>query len=509
MREIVRSIQGNNTQFATIEWDEKDLYNYEIIMLQSDDNDDLQPFNETIEALYKKWLVGDEISLTVKTHKYQWNLNENFVPNILNQIEKNEYLARKAQRLVQNHFSKINTEAFIAEINTINNNIDKETINEQFTAINEAAKTLDEKIKNAVALTKNISLEQKWAEEGIDTNSYLDLKFKVNAIFEKLKNIRLNAFHINYNIIAPKVEAAYAQSKIDENFSETRKDLIALQKEVLAIALERWQKNELLDRLRNAFDHINTKQDAWRLLEDTKRNEQAETLQKQYDYIVPQAVNSTFSEGFTMLKDLQDLTNKSSLPRERRELFYTTLDTAFNTIKQKADDENNANFDLANKQVELAISSSSNENLFKDARQILITAQNELKEIRIGRKQKDELFGKLRVAFDALNAEQDAYFNQKKKENRFHLEDALLNIKRICSRKKEGIETLYQAKANIEAKASIIKPDKKSDGSVANQFQERLVEITAKVEAAEKDIAQLEKKIEKMEKELADIKQEN
>ena len=55
MREIVRSIQGNNTQFATIEWDGKDMYNYEIIMLQSDDNDDLQPFNETIEALYKKW----------------------------------------------------------------------------------------------------------------------------------------------------------------------------------------------------------------------------------------------------------------------------------------------------------------------------------------------------------------------------------------------------------------------------------------------------------------------
>ncbi|MCY7310332.1 MAG: hypothetical protein LH619_06110, partial [Chitinophagaceae bacterium] len=270
------------------------------------------------------------------------------------------------------------------------------------------------------------------------------------------------------------------------------------------IPLERWQKNELMDRLRAAFDHINTKQDAWRLQQDTRRIKQTETLQKQYDLVIPQALNSPFSEGFSLLKDLQDYTNKSSVLREKREQFYTALDEAFKTIKQKADSENDANFELATRQVELAISTSANTELFKDARQILISAQNDLKEIRLGKKQKDELFGKLRIAFDTLNTEQDAYFNQRRKENRNQLEDTLQQMKRILARKKEGMETLYNAKSNIESKATIIKVDKKSDGSIASQFKEKLVEITAKVEAAEKDITQLEKKIGKLQHEISE-----
>lgn len=502
MREVVRSVQGNNTQFAAIEWNEKDLFQYEIVMLQSDDNDDLQPFNEAIEMLYKKWLIGEEVHFATKTHSYQWNVKENFVPTILNQPEKNEYLARKAQKLIQQHYSTIQAEKLSVAIDAIFNSITKETTNEQYNDINEAAKSIDEKLKTAVASTKNISLEQKWQEEGIDNNTYLVLKPKVNAIFDKLKEIRINALHVNYNTIAPKVEAAYAQSKIDDNFNETRKDLIALQKEVIAIPLERWQKNELMDRLRSAFDHINTKQDNWRVQEDSKRAEHTAALQTQYDVIIPQAIHSDFNEGFTLLKDLQDLTNKSSILRDKRDYFYNALDEAFKTIKQKADSENDANFSIASKQIELAIASSTNTDLFKDARQILIAAQNELKEIRLSKKHKDALFATLRTAFDSLNAEQDAYFKEKRKENRNQLEDALINLKRVLNRKKEGIETLYQAQSNIEAKASIIKVDKKSDGSMANMFKERLVEITAKVADAEKDIAQLEKKIEKLAIEL-------
>jgi len=56
-----------------------------------------------------------------------------------------------------------------------------------------------------------------------------------------------------------------------------------------------------------------------------------------------------------LLKDLQDFTNKSSVLRERREQFYTALDEAFKAIKQKADSENDANFEIATRQYQLAI----------------------------------------------------------------------------------------------------------------------------------------------------------
>lgn len=507
MREIVRSVQENNAQFAAIEWNEKELFQYEVLLLQSNDNEDQRLFNEAVETLYKKWLMGEESIFTIKTQSYQWNLWEQLIPTLLNQPEKNEYLARKAQKLIQQHYNTVTAEKLDTEISSLQNKLDGPDNNrnvtaDQFTKINSDAKAMDEKLKNAVTATKNISLAQKWVENGIDNNDYLNLKLKLNAVFDQLKQARANSFDANYNIIAPKVETAYVQSRTDENFNETRKDLITLQKEVIAIPLERWQKNELMDRLRSAFDHINTKQDAWRLQQDARRAEQTEALQKQYDLIIPQALNSPFSEGFALLRDLQDFTNKSSVLREKREQFYTALDEAFKAIKQKADSENDENFEIATRQVELAISTSTNTELFKEARQMLIAAQNDLREIRLGKKQKDELFGKLRAAFDTLNAEQDEFFNKKRKENRNQLADTLQQMKRILARKKEGMETLYNAKSSVESKASIIKLDKKSDGSIANQFKEKLVEITAKVEAAEKDIAQLEKKIGKMEHEI-------
>ena len=503
MREIVRSAQENNAQFAAIDWNEKELFQYQVLLLQSNENSDERLFNEAVETLYKKWLVGEESAFTIKTQTYQWNLKEQFVPTLLNQPEKNEYLARKAQKLIQQHFNSVTAEKLETEIAALQNKLTGNVSNDQFAMINSEGKAMDEKLKNAVTATKSISIEQKWVENGIDNNTYLNLKLKLNGVFDQLKQTRANSFDKNYNTIAPKVEAAYAQSRTDENFNETRKDLIALQKELIAIPLERWQKNELMDRLRSAFDHINTKQDTWRLQQDTRRIEQTEALQKQFDLVIPQALNSPFSEGFALLRDLQDFTNKSSILREKREFFYTALDEAFKTIKQKADTENEENFEIATRQVELAISTSANMELFKEARQILIAAQNDLKEIRLGKKQKDGLFGKLRAAFDKLNAEQDEFFNKKRKENRNQLADTLQQMKRILARKKEGMETLYTAKSNVESKASIIKVDKKSDGTIANQFKERIVEITAKVEAAEKDIAQLEKKIAKLEHEIS------
>jgi TolA-binding protein len=68
---------------------------------------------------------------------------------------------------------------------------------------------------------------------------------------------------------------------------------------------------------------------------------------------------------------------------------------------------------------------------------------------------------------------------------------------------------LYNSKANAESKASIIKIDKNSDGSIANQFKQKVTELTAKIEEAEKDIDQLEAKIEKMTIELQEIKGKN
>ncbi|NJM39006.1 MAG: hypothetical protein HC845_14745 [Akkermansiaceae bacterium] len=69
--------------------------------------------------------------------------------------------------------------------------------------------------------------------------------------------------------------------------------------------LLRWQKDELIARIRSAFDTINARQDEWRSNQNVVKTEQAIALQTKYDEIIPKALELNFSDGFAMLKNFK------------------------------------------------------------------------------------------------------------------------------------------------------------------------------------------------------------
>jgi archaellum component FlaC len=505
MREIVRSVKDNNTQYAAIEWNEHDIYNQKLFYFESDDHAaDALVFHENIEVLYKKWLLGEEVQFKIEKKQYNWNIAENLVPTIALQKDKNEYLGKKVQRKIQQQLNQKQTTIFSKTIQELRDKITTGTSNEELQAISAAAKEIDEQIKKAVAVTKNITLEQGVVQHGIGTEEYVQLKNELATLFNKLKQVKDDTAFNNYNILGARVEALYAQSKSSENYNDTRKEIIELQKELFTANLLRWQKDELIARIRSAFDTINARQDEWRSNQNVVKTEQATALQAKYDEIIPKALDLNFSDGFAMLKNLQEVTNITNLSKESRDVFYVKLNEAFTTIKTKADEENDANYTLAQKTVEVAIVSSNSTELFKDARIILTSAQNDLKEIRLNKSHKDELFGKLRTAFDELNKKQDEYFTQRKKENNEHLQNLSQTLKRALVRKEEGMERLYTAKQNIQDKTGMFKNAKPGTNDLLNQFLERLTDIDKKIAGAEKELEQLKKKIEKIEKEVTE-----
>lgn len=506
MREVIRSVGTNDQQqYAGIEHNNDHVFAYHVLVFDHDATEDLQLLNENIEILYKKWLIGEEAQFTLQPRQFTWDTQQEWPATFLSQKEKNESLTKKAQRHIQNHFSKNNSASFLSEIESLLEQLSQNQSLEKITELADKAKALDEKMRQASASTKNISFEQKWVEAGISHESYLDLKQKVNQFFEKVKEQRSNSYHIQYNIIAPKVEAAFAMSHNAENFVEARRELIAIQKELIAVPLERWQKNELMDRLRSAFTYINEKQDEWRSNEKERIEESAIVLDEKFSTIIPKALESSFEDGFQQLKALQEITNHSRLRKEQRDAFYVKLNEAFTSIKKKADEENESNYHLAQQEISVAVMSAENAELFKESRAILTDAQNRLKEIRLGRKQKDELFAKIKEAFKELNTKQDAYFSERKRENRSKLEDVLNNLKRALYRKEDGIEILYNARNNVESKKGLIKVPKNGTSDVLDQFNTRVEELTTKINDAEADMEKLRKKISKMEQELTEI----
>ncbi len=505
MREIIRSAENNNTQYAAINWESGDLFNYTLFYFESADyeNDPLL-FHENVEWLYKKWLLGEEVHFTIPVKHYQWNCKENLVPVVMLQKEKNEYLAKKTQKKIQQHFDTIQSGKYAGMITVLQERIHNNSTRDELQQIAADAKAIDEQLKKAVAATRNISLQDGFEPDSIGREDYLALKDLLAKLFDRLKQVREDAYFTNYNILGARVEAAYAQSKSSENFNDTRKEIITLQKELFEANLNRWQKDELIARIRKAFDNINARHDEWRTSQTFIKTEQADALQLKYDETIPNALALNFSDGFAMLKNLQDITNITNLSKESRNTFYEKLDDAFKTIKAKADEENEANYHLAEKTVEAAIAGSNSSELFKDARAILTDAQGDLREIRLSKKHKDSLFDKLRTAFDELNKKQDEYFTQRKRENNEHLQNLLQILKRALVRKEEGMERLYQARQNIEAKTGMFKNTKNSTNELLNQFLERLTDINTKIETAEKDMIQLKKKVEKIEKELGE-----
>lgn len=505
MREIIRSAENNNTQYAAINWESSDLFTYTVFYFESADHEhDPLPFHENVEWLYKKWLLGEDLAFTIALKHYAWNCKENLVPAVALQKDKNEYMARKAQKKIQQHFDKTQSDNYTSRINALQEKIKDNNTREELQQITTDAKAIDEQLKKAIAATRNISLQDGFVTDGIGREDYLGLKDLLAKLFDKLKQVKENAYFTNYNILGARVEATYAQSKTSEDFNDTRKDIIALQKELFEANLNRWQKDELIARIRKAFDNINARHDEWRSSQTLVRSEQADALQLKYDETMPRALALNFSDGFAMLKNLQEITNISNLSKESRNVFYEKLDEAFKTIKAKADEENEANYQLAEKTVEAAIAGSNASELFKDARAILTAAQNDLREIRLNKKHKDGLFDKLRAAFEELNKKQDAYFTQRKKENNEHLQNLLQTLKRALVRKEEGMERLYQARQNIEAKTGMFKNTKSSTNELLNQFLERLTDINQKIETAEKETLQLKKKVEKIEKEVSE-----
>jgi chromosome segregation ATPase len=505
MREIVRSVKNNNTQYAAIEWNEQDVYHQTILYFESESHaDNPLAFHENIEQLYKKWLVGDAVDFTITPQNYSWDVNQNLVPTIALQHDKNEYLAKKVLRKIQQKVNAAQIQSYQQSCVALIEKITPTTSAKELQSIAATAKELDEQIKASVASTKNATLEKGIITNGIGVEDYVVLKNDLAKVFDKLKQVKDDAAFNNYNILGAKVEALYAQSKSSENYNDTRKEIIELQKELFIANLLRWQKDELIARIRSAFDTINARQDEWRTAQNSVKSEQAIALQAKYDTTILQALAKNFSEGFALLKSLQDVTNVSNLSKESRDTFYTKLNEAFTTLKGKADEENEANFTTAQKIVEVALLSSSNTELFKDARAILTAAQNDLKEIRLNKNHKDVLFTQLRTAFDELNKKQDEYFANRKKEKNEHLENLLQTLRRAYVRKQEGMETLYKARTNIEEKTGMFKNTKHSTNELLNQFLERLTDINKKIDGAEKELVQLKKKIEKIEKEVGE-----
>lgn len=160
---------------------------------------------------------------------------------------------------------------------------------------------------------------------------------------------------------------------------------------------------------------------------EDKQNAFEENAQKNYAELKPKvdeavklaAETDNFREAREALIELQKSVRKDALTREQRAELSDALNNAFLNIseRQAAERDNYEmecieNYHKLKADVDAAVEFASTATRFKDARQKLIDAQNEIKGKKLKREQRDELYGIIRETFDKVNEKQESERDQ-------------------------------------------------------------------------------------------------
>lgn len=219
----------------------------------------------------------------------------------------------------------------------------------------------------------------------------------------------------NYHNIKASVQEAVTFVKSTEDLREARKTLIDAQSKFKGLRLKKEQREEQYSLIQEAFEDLNKRQDEEREAYEAECNSNYEQLKPIIDSAVAFAAEVTFfKEGRERLISAQREIKDKKLRKEQRDELYSTIRTSFEELNKRQDEERAAfekesseNFADLKPKVDEAIAFSKEATYFKEAREKLISAQNEIKDKRLKRSQKDSLFQAIRTAFEELNKRQD------------------------------------------------------------------------------------------------------
>jgi hypothetical protein len=287
------------------------------------------------------------------------------------------------------------------------------------------AKDLNEvqnKLRDMLQVIKNINLEPQ------DRSL---LSEKINSGFDKIKERRdeeKRIFEEKYDEIYAKFkESVLEQIKFSQDteiINKGRDALIEVQNKFKEMNLKRDHREEIVKMLDEAFDNLNQRQ-----AEERERYEM-ECIENYHNLkaIVDDALE--FFQNSDNLRDVrlklieaQNSFKGLVLKKEQREEQFDRVQKAFDILNEKQaaeraefEKEAEENYSKLKVVIDEAIEFSKTAEIFKDARQKLIKAQKEIRGKKLRKIQRDNLYGAIREAFEALNERQDEYREEFEKE---------------------------------------------------------------------------------------------
>ncbi len=219
----------------------------------------------------------------------------------------------------------------------------------------------------------------------------------------------------NIKIIRPEVENTIKYSKGTTNFKDARQKLIFIQSEVRNTTLRKHDKDVFFKDIHNAFDALRIRQDEEREQYEMECSENFFRLKAIIEYAVDFAAKAEiFKSGRQKLIEAQHQIKGQVLKKDKRDELYGMIRAAFDALNKRQDSEraefdkiSGENYEKINVIVNDAIEFAKCTDIFKDAREALIKAQKEIKDIPLKRVRRNELYGRIREVFNEINQRQN------------------------------------------------------------------------------------------------------
>lgn len=215
----------------------------------------------------------------------------------------------------------------------------------------------------------------------------------------------------NYKELKNKLEQTLVKVGKTSDLREAKGYLIEIQNCFKGLKLHREDREELYNRLQLSFADINQKISDERINFENEAASNYFIIKNKVEEAVFMAHNSQDNkECWGFLIEVQSLFKGAKLQREHRETLYASLQGAFNTLKEKQNSETSSfateiaqNYDELKKSVEEAVSFSIHTEDTRAAKDTLIQVQANLRDAKLSREQKDELYAKIQEAFTIIN----------------------------------------------------------------------------------------------------------
>ena len=315
--------------------------------------------------------------------------------------------------------------------------------------------------------------------------------------------------HQNYLELREILEAGLASAGHAGNLHEAKGFLIEVQNHFRGLKLRREDREELYNRLQDAFTAINRK------LEDERLDFELEALSNYAD-LKPEVEKASFMalnsqdtrETWDFLIGVQNRIKGAKLFREQRDEFFGRLQEAFGMIKLRREEEQQAfehesgqNYTRLKALVEKGLAQAEETHEYKETREFLKKIQSEFKGIKLAREQREELYSRLQTAFDILGKRLDEFFRYKKKNWEVKMQ---FTLSRFTADSFELRESLHKEQSVLEALEDqlgiLVSSGKDKDARAG--LEARIVSAHRSIERKQQQVLNLETEMEELKNRL-------